>query len=487
MTNSLLKGLAAELNKTTTENGAVTNKSTHSALLDFFALGASLRSRPDEAVRLFQRALAEDKKYAVRVLFYIRDVREGQGERNIFRECFRTLNDKQIAELAPYVAEFGRWDDLIEFVDNKSVVDLIGKQIAKDSQSEKSVSLLAKWMPSTNTSSIQTRQLGNKWAKALGLSQKDYRKILAHFRSRIGILENTMRTKEWEKVEYKKLPSQAFRKHVKAFRRNDEERFEKFIEKVEKGEEKINAGTIYPYELLEQLDKSNEREISALWDNLPDYTDGKNAIVMADVSGSMGSCEGYWGTPGVLDFSNARPLATSVSLALYFAQRNKGQFKNYFLTFSGDPELVFIPENMSFGDCLRFISRANWEQNTNLIRAFEKILVTATNNGTPAEEMPSVLYIISDMEFDSTGNRNTNFDQIKQLYANAGYEFPTIVFWNVNGRNTQFPATDGDGNVSLVSGSSATTFKLAVEGKTPEETMFDLLNSERYAKIDITV
>lgn len=473
MTSSLLKGLALELNKTETENGALTNKSTFSATLDFFALAGAMRKDPKKAVSLFKRALAEDKKYAFRILFYLRDIRGGQGERAIFRECLKALNEKQIGEVAQYINEYGRWDDIIQYVDNSAVVAVVGKQIAQDSKvpEGESISLLAKWMPSTNTSSKETRALANKWVKALGITQKDYRRILSHLRKRISLLEHAMMTKEYNSIDYSKIPSQAFRKHIKAFKRNDEKRFEEFITKVENGEATVNAGTIYPYELIEQLNTSNEPQINALWNALPDYTKGKNAIVMADVSGSM----------------SGRPMATSVSLAMYFAQRNQGQFHGYFMTFSEDPELVFIPEGMSFSDQVRYVSHARWGMSTNLIKGFEKILVAAKNNNTPANEMPSVLYIISDMEFNETGSGQTNFDEIRQLYALSGYELPTIVFWNVDARNTQVPAVAGDNNVSLISGSSASSFTLAVEGKTPEETMFDLLNSERYSKIDITV
>lgn len=476
MTSSLITGLANHTNKTRTENGAVTNRSTHSALLDFFALAGAMRDRPQEAVRLFKRACIEDKLYAIRSLFYLRDVRGGQGERDTFRACFRTLSTEDIAHLAPLVAEYGRWDDIIEYVDNPAVVNLIAEQIVEDTNAKKglSISLLGKWLPSVNASSDETKALGRKWAKALGITQQDYRKIVGNLRSRIKLLEHSMSKREWEAIEYKRIPSQAFRKHVKAFRRNDTERFEQFITKVEKGEEKVHADTLYPYEIFEQINSSNAREMNILWEALPDYTQGHNALVMADVSGSMG-------------MYNARPLATSVSLALYFAQRNKGLFHGCFMTFAGQPDIIQLPENLSLENALTWIASSDHRmQNTNLQAGFEAILNVAIANEIPEEEMPRTLYIISDMEFDCCGG-TSNLEAIRLKYANAGYLLPQVVFWNVAARNTQVPATADDSCVSLVSGSSASTFKLAVEGKTPAQTMIDLLDSDRYATINLEV
>lgn len=488
MTSSLIDNLRDGLNLTHTENGAKTYKSTHSALLDFFSLAGAMRSRPNDALDLFKRAYAEDKQYAVRALFYLRDIRGGQGERAIFRKCLAWLKEDEISKLAQFIPEYGRWDEVLCFPDNEEVQLLVRKQFSEDianARTGKSISLLAKWLPSENASSKETIRAARKWAKVLGLNAKQYRKNLSFLRKKINIVETALSNKECSGIEYRSVPSQAFKTYLKAFRRNDEERFEKFIEKVKTGEEKVNAGTLYPYEILEKLNRTNEEEVNMLWDALPDYTQGNNAIVMADVSGSMGSCE-TWHSKGGLDFSNARPLATSVSLALYFAQRNKGQFKDYFLTFSGDPELVHVPENMSFADKLRFISRANWSMNTDLHRAFRKILDIAVANETSADEMPSTIYVISDMEFDAAcDNSRTNYEAIQDLYEQSGYTLPTVVFWNVNARQNQAPALSHNPNVALVSGSSAATFKIAVEGKTPGQTMLDVLDSERYAKICI--
>lgn len=473
MTSSLIDNLRDGLNLTTTENGAKTYKSTHSALLDFFSLAGAMRNRPQDALDLFKRAYAEDKQYAIRTLFYLRDIRGGQGERLIFRTCLEWLKENEIAQLAQHIPEYGRWDEVLCFQDNAEVQLLVRKTYQEDlanAKAGKPISLLAKWLPSENASSKDSIRAARKWAKILGLDAKQYRKNLSFLRGKINLVETALSNKKCSSIQYRSVPSQAFKTYLKAFRRNDEARFEEFITKVSKGEEKVNAGTLFPYEILEKLTRANEAEMNILWDALPDYTRGNNAIVMADTSGSM----------------VGRPIATSVSLALYFAERNKGQFKDYFLTFSGEPELVHVPESMSFADKVHFMCRASWGYNTDLHRAFRTILDIARQANTPADEMPTTLYVISDMEFDScVSNSRTNYEAIEDLYKASGYELPTVVFWNVNARQNQAPALSHNPNVALVSGSSPSTFKMALEHKTPGQVMLDVLDSERYSKICI--
>ena len=198
---------------------------------------------------------------------------------------------------------------------------------------------------------------------------------------------------------------------------------------------------------------------------------GKNAIVVADTSGSM----------------SGDPMSVSISLALYFAERNKGQFKDYFMTFSSHPSLQKICGE-TLKEKMDNLERADWEMNTDLQAVFNLILKTAIDNNTPTEEMPSTIYIISDMEFDScTRNyeNETNYEVIKEKYKEAGYEKPTLVFWNVDARQKNLPVQSNENGVALVSGLSPVIFKMAVENKTPEEVMLDTINSERYAQITI--
>ncbi len=465
VTMSFLNHLKKATNSVKTENDAKAYKSTLNPVLDFFALAGAMRGRPNDALRLFRLAFKADPQAAVRCLFYLRDVRGGQGERNLFRICFNDLaaKDKQLADsLAVHIPEYGRWDDYLVPSLVKSQLEIDEASMAKD----ESVSLMAKWLPSENSSSKSTRDSAVWLAEQLGLSRSQYRKRVVALRKYIGLLEHKMSGKQWSEIDYSSLPSQAMRKHLAAFRRHDNDRFSKYLGSVAKGESKINTSTLYTYEVFDAI-TSDEAAANIMWKNLPDYTDGLDSLVMADVSGSM------WG----------RPMSVSVSLALYFAERNTGIFKDHFMTFSESPDLVEVVGN-SLTERLSMIKTAAWGMNTNLQAAFESILNAATSSGQGQSGMPNVLYIISDMELDvCTKADKSLFKHAKKKFAKAGLRLPHVVFWNVNSRQDQLPATILDGEVTLISGASQSAFKYAVEGTTPEEFMLEVINSERYNKI----
>lgn len=468
--NSLIKGLYKETSKGLTQNGAVTYTRSGSELLDFYAQAGAMRNSPDQALNLFKKAYSEDKLIAIKILFYLRDVRGGQGERELFRKCLEWLGNEEpkiFSKIVKFVPEYGRFDDL--FFDNETCFEFIKEQLDKDSKSVHP-SLLAKWLPTINASSLNTRQKAKFIANKLEIPEIIYRKTLRNIRKVIETVESQMSAQEWSDINYSKVPSQASRIYKNCFLKHDEKRYSKFIEKAEKGEVKINASTLYPYQIYDSVNSGYSRTLEALWNQLPDYTRGNNALVVADTSGSM----------------MGRPMSVSVSLALYFAERNKGQFKDYFISFSEQPKLHKIK-----GEDLRAKMRSiqlGDVANTNIQAVFDLILNTAVNNNTPEDEMPSTIYIISDMEFDSaqgyTRNK-TNYEAIEKKYKQAGYKKPNLVFWNVNASGSNLPVQMNEDNVALVSGFSPVIFKMVTEGKTPEEVMMDTINSERYAPITI--
>lgn len=463
---SFLDELQKQTNNTYTLNGAVTNKSTLDPLLDFFSLGGAKRNDIPSAVKLFEKAYYADRLGAIRCLFYIRDVRGGQGERDIFRACYKKLDeiDHELAtKLAKHIPEYGRWDDWL-------VPELVKEQLIKDEEAMskgEQVSLLAKWLPSENTSSSTTSKKATQLAKDLGLKPSQYRRKIVALRKYIKLLEQQMSANEWSDINYEHLPSQAGRKHVKAFRKHDNERYEAYLEAVERGEAKINTSTLYTYEVFDTV-SSDVKAANAMWANLPDYTNGNDALVVADVSGSM----------------SGRPMSVSVSLALYFAEHNKGIFKNKFMTFSDNPRVVDVVGN-TLEQKLRMIENVEWRYSTNMEAVFNALLNAAINSDR--EGMPKVLYIISDMEFNQAcANPNKSvFDNAKQAFQEQGLELPHVVFWNVNSWQDQAPATKFDNRVTLISGMSQSTFRYAVEGKTPIELMNEVINSDRYLPIDI--
>lgn len=455
-----------------TMNGALSNTSTLDPLLDFFSNAGAMRGREAEAVALFEKAFAADPTNAMRCLFYLRDIRGGQGERSVFRAIIENLDNELLLKVLKWVPLYGRWDEVpISTLTAPQLFEQF-KQDETDMRAGESISLLAKWLPSENTSSRASRRAARLVATAWGLKPREYRQRLAALRGYLNIVERKMSAREWSSIEYEKLPTQAHRKHVGAFRRHDEARYEKYLESVEKGEAKINSNTAFTYEIYETVmtdwEGKHTRTANAMWQALPDYTNGQNALVLADVSGSM----------------SGRPMAISVSLALYFAERNTGPFKDYFMTFTSTSRLQKV-RGSNLYEKMKNLQNSEWGMSTNLQSAFNAILKAAKDSNASADEMPKTLYIISDMQFDHATGRNdeTNFEAAERKFREAGYELPHVVFWNCNAYGDEAPATKYDNRVTLISGSSQSTFQYVVAGKTPLESMLDILGSERYAQI----
>lgn len=471
---------------TKTENGADVKNTTDSALLDMFATIGSMRSRSeDEIIQKFELAFQEDQLGAMRCLFYARDIRGGLGERRVFRVLLPYIAEKHTDVLNKnigFISEYGRWDDFYSLIGTKSeekAWDVIATQLLKDKvnmQTDKPCSLLAKWLKKSDASSQNTRKLGIYTAKKLGMSVYDYKRLCVKLRKYIDVVEQRMSAKQWDTINYPAVPSRAMMNYRKAFARHDEERFNEYLNKVQSGEQKINSATLYPYDIVEKILYHNEdsKVLEAQWVNLPDYVDGDvNAVVMADVSGSM----------------TGRPMATSVGLALYFAERNKGAYHNLFMTFSGNPQFVSVKGN-TITEKIRFISRANWQMDTDLEKALLKILDVAIKNHCSQEEMPKSLIVISDMEIDWCTNqkhRENFYDYVSRVYEEHGYKIPNVVFWNANSRHDVFLADKHRKGVQLVSGQSASAFKnlIGCVDQTPIEMMYSVLNSERYQAIQI--
>ena len=481
---TLLDNIKKEQNYTLTENDALALNSTSDALVDLFAISGAMREREDQEITaLFAKAMVEDKLSATKLAFYTRDVRGGLGERRTGRLMLKYLAENYpdiFRKNLEYIADYGRWDDLVYLLDSAAdvVVPLLKKQLDEDlanMKEMKPVPLLAKWLPSVNTSNKETVRKGRFLAKEFNMSEKEYRKTLAALRNYLNVVETDMSANRFEDIVYPEVPSKAMNNYRNAFRRHDEERFSDFLNKVEKGEEKINSSVLYPYDIVEKyLYHSNgvDKVLEEQWKALPNYVEGENNfLVMADVSGSM----------------YGRPMATSVGLAMYFAERNKGPFANTFMTFSERPELVTIKGENLF-EKIRYIQNANWAMNTNLEAAFRLLLYTAVKYKTPKEEMPSSIVVITDMEIDRCVSGGWLFyDMMKKQFEDSGYEMPNVVFWNVNSRHNTYHASFDRKGVQLASGQSTTVFESLVKGisLTPYEYMLSVLNTERYERITV--
>ena len=475
---------------TKTENGADAKNTTDSALLDMFATIGSMRSRSeDEIIQKFELAFQEDPLGAMRCLFYARDIRGGLGERRVFRVLLPYVAEKHKSELDKnlrLVPEYGRFDDFYSLIGTQvedRMWECVKKQLSLDiinMQDDEPCSLLAKWLKKADASSPNTRKLGIYTAKMLGMSVYDYKRLCVKLRRYIDVVEQRMSANEWDTINYPAVPSRAMMNYRKAFARHDQERFDEYLNNVQSGEQKINSATLYPYDIVEKILYKGEdsKVLESQWNNLPNYVNEDiNAVVMADVSGSM-ECN-----------AGGRPLATSIGLAMYFAERNKGVYHNLFMTFSGNPQFVAV-KGETITQKINFISKAEWGWNTDLEKALLKILDVAIENHCSQEEMPKSLIIISDMEIDccTRQNHRENFyDYVSGVYDEHGYKIPNVVFWNVDSRHDVFLADKDRKGVQLVSGQSASTFKnlIGCVDKTPVEMMYSVLNSERYQAIQI--
>lgn len=494
----MLNYLKQEANKTVTENGAATHITTESDCLDLFATIGALRRESDSEIEArFIRAFTENRDIAMKLLFFARDIRGGLGERRVFKVILNWLAKNEpstVRKNLTYVAEYGRYDDLLCLMDTpceKDMLDVIKVQFEADNAALNNggeVSLLAKWMPSVNASSPETVLYAKKIARHFGMNDADYRKALVSLRAHIRIIENNLREKDYS-FDYSKQPSKAMYKYRKAFMRNDAERYNDFIGKVSSGEVRLHADTLAPYELVEpyindtytassrsfmrQISEQEKNLLNATWASLPDFGSEENAIAVIDTSGSM-----YWD-------AKPMPAAVALSLGLYFAEHNTGLYKNHFIEFSARPQLIEIKGD-TFADRLRYVASFNEVANTNLEAVFDLILNSAVENNVSASELPAKLIIISDMEFDRcvSNARSTNFKNAKAKFEAHGYNLPDIVFWNVASRNRQQPITKNERGVALVSGCTPRLFEMVASGTmNPYAFMLEVVESERYAKI----
>ena len=483
----MLKYLKQEANSTVTENGALTHITTESDCLDLFAtIGALRRESDSEIIDRFTRAYTENRDIAMKLLFFARDIRGGLGERRVFKVILNWLANNEPASVRKnlvHIAEYGRFDDILTLIGTpceKEALDVLKAQFEADNSAFANggeVSLLAKWLPSVNASNRETIIYAKKIAKHFGLNDASYRKALVALRARIRIIENNLREKDYS-FDYSKQPSKAMYKYRKAFIRNDEERYNQFISKVNEGSAKLHASTLMPYEIITPFFRKNvsddeRKAINATWISQEDFGNDENTLVVIDGSGSM------------YGYGDPMPATVALSLGIYFAERNTGAFKNHFITFSEKPQFVEI-KGEDILDKVRYCHSYNEVANTNIQKVFELILKTAIKNNLPESDLPSKIVIVSDMEFDycAEGASLTNFARAKKMFEDAGYKLPDVVFWNVASRNRHQPVTKNEQGVALVSGCTPRLFSMIASGTmNPYTFMLEVVESERYSRI----
>lgn len=477
--NSLLQGMQTKDNYT--ENGMPTNSSTSNSLLDFFFTAGAMRAaESSKIISKFLAAYNENPLIATKLLFWARDIREGAGERRLFRiitESMQIGNEKKtLLKNLKHIPEYGRWDDLVYIFDKtksktiqKEIISIIRKGL------EDKNGLCAKWLPRKGF-------LAKRIREALKLTPKEYRMILV---SMSNTVEQLMCSGNWDKIDFNKVPSVASSRYKTAFFKHAETLYRSWLEKLQKGEKgvKINAGAVYPYDIINGLRNSYSNtsiEVSIeQWKALPNYFPENNEfrlLPVVDVSGSMTSRVSY---------SQITCMDISMSLGIYISEKNVGPFKDAFITFSYNPKLQYLKGDLQ--SKIKQLSNINLAENTNIQATFDLILNTAIRDKISENEMPTHILILSDMEFDRcTNNYNdTVMEMINRKYKEAGYKRPSIIFWNIQSRNDNFPCKFKEQGTALVSGFSPSILKSLLSGEitNPIEILLKTIDIDRYKNI----
>lgn len=499
-------------NVSITENGAVGYRSTGKALLDLnFSIPQMRNESEEEICTRWAKVYDENPKYAIRYLFFLRDIREGLGERRTFRIIMNWMADNHPDETIKFVNSdlipfYGRWDDLISLLDkpllrpyiyNIILVELISDKEAM--ANNQPCSLLAKWLPSLTTSSEKSRKMARMIAKNIGMKETEYRKLLSSLRKYIDVTEVKMADNRWNEIKYEAVPGRASMIYRNSFIRHDKERYMEFISNVNSGNEKMNSGTVYPHELVSRMKIASYNgidneiaSIEAMWKNIPNTVpDGESTMVVRDGSASMINS---------IPNSSATILDVADAMSIYFAENLKGEFHNKIITFSRKPQFItFDEEQSTLESKLKHLKKFSEVADTNIEAVFDLILQTAVEHNMDQSELPSNILIISDMEFNECVVTNNTeygdiekmdkmFDEFNKRYVDHGYKLPRIIFWNVGSRTGTIPMKENELGVTLVSGYSHNVANMVMSNNTdPYECLIDQIMKPRYDIVETVI
>lgn len=489
--------------KSFTENGAVAYKTSGNELLDFnFKLSQYRGMDEIQIAHDFARVYFENPKVAVKYLFYAGDVRGGLGERKIFRTCMKWLASekpevaKAVIELIP---EYTRWDNLLILVDVDSVkplvLDIVLEQLAADIANmnrNKPISLLAKWMPSINASSKETRRRANIIREGLEISPKNYRKTLSALRAYLDVVEVKASSNSWSEINYEAVPSQANIKYKEAFMKHDAERRAEYLESLKRGEKKINASVTQPHEVVRAYTIDSywcnsftdyDETLEQIWKNIPDIM-VEDTLVVRDGSASM--------TSPIANSNRFSCLDIATALTIYCSEHNSEEWRDTFITFSNSPKFVDLSNCETLRDKLIRCSSEDDCSNTDIEATMMLILDAAIHNDCKPEDMPRNVLIISDMQFDNSYSwhgmnwNKTLFEEISEKYKLNGYKLPRIIFWNVCSRDfNTIPMKDNENGLILCSGFSTSNMKMFMTGEIdPYKVLLEQINDKRYDPVE---
>lgn len=492
-----------------TENGALGYVTSGKALVDLNFGIPSYRDKVD--TDKFDEAYNENPNLALRWLLYLRDIREGVGERKSFRDFVVHLCNKYPETAIKFMREvpfeeYGRWDDLVWLAYHttsseirKILIERIRKQFIKDKidfVDKKSISLLPKWLPSENSSSKATRKLARFVRKeVLGYrTSKMYRQDLSTLRKYLNIVETKISANEWHKVEYEKVPSKANILYRNAFMLHDGERRAEYLESLKRGETKINAQAMFLHDIVHAYVgnyvfwdndgiKEYDSTLEELWKAQETVGGFKNTLVVRDGSGSMTDTVGN---------SSVSALDVADAISIYCAENNTGEYKDNVITFSREARFIDLSSCTTLREKINKLRKNSDYENTNIENVFDLILRTAVKSKMPQEEMPENVLIISDMEYDACtynyngiNNQDTLFETITNKFVEKGYKMPKLIFWNVNSRTNTMLITQNENGVILLSGFSKNLMNMVMSSELdPYRALVNELKKERYDMID---
>ena len=518
---------------TRTENGAVALDTSGNHIVDYFMMYTRTLTK-EQNHQFLEKCWAINPQKTVAVIFNGRDRLKGKKEKTVSNQAMLWLRNNKpytyMNNILTYVNKYGRWKDLLyicyensgdgiihknyelTLFANKLREDLMdlkiqelrdeeaattdvgdGAAVATDKPKKiNSVSLCAKWSPSENDRNDRRKQFAKKIATILygkddTKKMEKYRKeYLVPLRNKINIVETLMCNNEWDKINYEGVPGVASRRLHKAFSNHDSERYCEYLAKVRSGDAKINVAGILPHELANYYinlrntqDEFEENEtIELQWktiiDNIKNSSGGGsdilgNSLAIIDLSGSMFSAS-----------NGSIPAQVAIALGIITSQCCKGMFKNKFITFSENPELVSLIPDAEYAEyiekgsepslytCFKSLVEVEFGFNTDFVKCCEMIIKYGKDNNICDEDMPKKLFIYTDMQFDEATSDNTENNGIEVLYKTivkmfkaSYYTPPKFIFWNLNSSHKEtFPVNCKTEGTAMISGFSEQLLKI---------------------------
>ena len=512
---------------TRTENGAVALDTSGNHIVDYFMLYTRTLTK-EQNHQFLEKCWVINPQKTVAVIFNGRDRLKGKKEKTVSNQAMLWLREHKpysyMNNITTYVNKYGRWKDLLYICYENNADSMIHKnyeltlfaeklredlselkiQEIRDAAAEEadadteksskssskkmnSVSLCAKWSPSENDRNDSRKQFAKKIASILydkedSKKMEKYRKeYLVPLRKQINIVETLMCNNEWDKINYEGVPGVASRRLHKAFSNHDSDRYCDYLASVRSGDAKINVTGILPHELANYYvnlrntqDEYEENEtIELLWRTIVDNVKGSgvlgNSLAIIDLSGSMFSAS-----------NGSIPAQVAIALGIITSQCCKGMFKNKFITFSANPELVSLIPDAEYAEytekgiepslytCFKSLVNVDFGYNTDFVKCCEMIIKYGREHNINDEDMPKKLFIYTDMQFDEANTEGKENNTIEILYKTivkmfkaADYTPPKFIFWNLNSSHKEsFPVNCKTEGTAMISGFSEQLLKI---------------------------